>query len=360
MLGVGLTNHDKKWKVIADPLDADVKSCDQSRVQDVLQSATDASTVLCVRAAMFRKTKDASGGSIATGFAKKFLMQKQWPMKDRAEENRSTTDFYKSVHAASPVALLAMIALEDLGHFSVFSTPCGLRGAIMVHALVKLWVSGADQVAGGSMVSDSLVVLKMLKSEGIIPLIKNTDQLGAFRILHKTLREGGFRAHNAYQYYSSFHSKKSLGEAVHFEQRDASCHPLVCELATIAMTYYKGRTIANIPSLCNAGAASEDSGISSLWKSISLIRSSAPRDVIMTYYGAVKGEDVAAVLGRVVEANDAAFDNKKTQLQNHINRTLSAFELPNFQINLASLTRQSLDDAADVYEKIKDRLSLEE
>jgi len=121
-------------------------------------------------------------------------------MKDNAEQKKSTTDFYKAVHAASPIALLAMIAPEDLGHFAVFSPICGLREAITVHASVKLRVSGPDQVAGGSMVSDSLVVLKMLKSENIIPLIKNVDQLGPFGELNKTLREARFRAHNAYGY----------------------------------------------------------------------------------------------------------------------------------------------------------------
>ncbi|KAK2724055.1 hypothetical protein QYM36_002415, partial [Artemia franciscana] len=101
--------------------------------------------------------------------------------------------------------------------------------------------------------------------------------------------------------------------------RDSSGYPLVCELANIALNYYKGRTIANSPSLRTADASSEDAGIASLWRSIALMRKAAPRDVIMTYYGAIKGEDVAQSLGRIVEADDAAFDNEKTQLENRIN-----------------------------------------
>ncbi|KAK2721797.1 hypothetical protein QYM36_003940 [Artemia franciscana] len=196
-------------------------------------------------------------------------------MKDNAEQKKSTTDFYKAVHAASPIALLAMIAPEDLGHFAVFSPICGLRGAITVHASVKL----------------------------------------------------------------------------RFDQRDSSGYPLVWELATIALNYYKGRTIVNSPSLRTADASLENAGIASLWRSIALMRKAAPRDVIMTYYGAMKGEDVAQSLGRIVEADDAAFDNEKTQLENRINNALNSFALPKFTISLASLSRQALTDAKDSYEK---------
>ncbi|KAK2717326.1 hypothetical protein QYM36_006195 [Artemia franciscana] len=182
----------------------------------------------------------------------------------------------------------------------------------------------------------------MLKSENIIPLIKNVDQLGPFGELHKTLREAGFRAHNAYGYYSAFHPYKVLGSGVQFDQRDSSCYPLVCELATIALNYYKERTIANSPSLRTADASSEDAGIASLWRSIALMRKAAPRDVIMTYYGAMKGEDVAQSLGRIMEADDAAFDNEKTQLENRINNALNFFALPKFTISLASLSGQAV------------------
>lgn len=141
-----------------------------------------------------------------------------------------------------------------------------------------------------------------------------------------------------------------------FDQRDSSGYPLVCELANIALNYYKGRTIANSPSLRTADASSEDAGIASLWRSIALMRKAAPRDVIMTYYGAMKGEDVAQSLGRIVEADDAAFDNEKTQLENRINNALNSFALPNFTISLASLSRQALTDAKESSEKIKDKL----
>ena len=140
-----------------------------------------------------------------------------------------------------------------------------------------------------------------------------------------------------------------------FDQRDSSGYPLVCELANIALNYYKGRTIANSPSLRTADASSEDAGIASLWRSIALMRKAAPRDVIMTYYGAIKG-DVAQSLGRIVEADDAAFDNEKTQLENRINNALNSFALPNFTISLASLSRQALTDAKESSEKIKDKL----
>lgn len=354
MLGVGLTDHDKEWAIVENPPAGTVY--EDSRVLDLLNMATDASTALCVRAAMFRKTKHATGGSLATGFAKKFLLQKQWPMKDNAEQKKSTTDFYKAVHASSPVAILAMIAPKDLGHFAIFSPLCGIRGAMKVHASVSLRVGGPDQVAGGSMVSDALVVLKMLKSENILPLIKNTSLLGPLGLQHKKLREAGFRAHNAYQYYSGFHPYKLAGAHVPFDQREPGCFPLVSELATIALTYYQGRTIANSPSLKTADASTEDASISALWKAISLMRKSAPRDIIMTYYGAMKGQDVAQVLAKVIEADDARFDTEKTELQNTINTALSSFDIPNFSIDLSSLTRQALIDSKENYEKIKEQI----
>ena len=54
MLGVGLTDHDKEWKVVEDPADGTVGAYEDSRVHNLLQYATDTSTALCVRAAMFR------------------------------------------------------------------------------------------------------------------------------------------------------------------------------------------------------------------------------------------------------------------------------------------------------------------
>ncbi|KAK2723304.1 hypothetical protein QYM36_001829 [Artemia franciscana] len=206
------------------------------------------------------------------------------------------------------------------------------------------------------MVSDALVVLKMLKSENILPLIKNTSLLGPLGLSHRKLREAGFRAHNAYQYYSGFHPYKVEGAHVPFDQRDPGCFPLVSELATIALTYYQGRTIANSPSLRTADASSEDASVSALWKTISLMRKSAPRDIIMTYYGAMKGQDVAQVLGKVIEADDANFDTEKTQLQNTINNALNSFGIPNFNIDLSPLTRQALIDSKENYEKIKDQI----
>ncbi|KAK2723558.1 hypothetical protein QYM36_002037 [Artemia franciscana] len=130
--------------------------------------------------------------------------------------------------------------------------------------------------------------------------------------LNNDLVIGGILAHNAYQYYSGFHPYKVEGAHVPFDQRDPGCFPLVSELATIALTYYQGRTIANSPSLRTADASSEDASVSALWKTISLMRKSAPRDIIMTYYGAMKGQDVAQVLGKVIEADDANFDTEKT------------------------------------------------
>jgi hypothetical protein len=58
---------------------------------------------------MFRKTKHATGGSVAQGFAQKMITQMGWPFNDDAQKRKSTSDFYLSTHAASPVGLLAMI-----------------------------------------------------------------------------------------------------------------------------------------------------------------------------------------------------------------------------------------------------------
>jgi hypothetical protein len=189
-----------------------------------------------------------------------------------------------------------MISPKDTGHFGVINPYCGIRGTLKSLSSVSLRVVAPDQISGAAMISDSFVVLKMLRSEGLLPLLKNLDQLSSFSTDYAILRSAGFRAHNSYGYYIRYHPHSFGAPMQNFNQRNPGHWPLVCELAVIAKTFYRYRTISKSPSLQTAANSSEDSGIDNVWKSLSSLRAKAPSGLIASYYFSMKGSNVASDL----------------------------------------------------------------
>jgi hypothetical protein len=353
LFGVGLTEHDKEWTVVDDPLKAAKDAIQDSEIAEMTKALRWVPTAVCVRAAMYRKTKHATGGSIAQGFAQKIINQMGWPYGDDAQKRISTSDFYSSTHAASPVALLAMISPKDMGHFGIINPLCGIRGTLKSLSSVSLRVVAPDQISGAAMISDSFVVLKMLRSEGLLPLLKNLDQLRSFSTDYFNLKSSGFRAHNSYGYYIRYHPDSAHASLADFNQRNPAHWPLVCELAIIAKRFYKYRTISKSPSLQTAANSSEDSGIDNTWKSLSSMRATAPSGLIASYYYSMKGSNVASSLQKLVESDitDEEFDEVKKDIEGTINRGLAPLGDPNLLFNLGLLKRNAL---ASAYEKYKD------
>lgn len=233
-------------------------------------------TACAARATSWRKTNHATGGEIASGYPRRWLVKenkfaditdKQQRLK---QERQKTAAFYIATHGSSVHVILSMMAKEDKHHWSEFDPSYGFIQTWDVGQSTTVRMSPADQVAGSAIVVDSLVVLKMLLSEGLVPLLMNIAQINSLIDAYDKVNNNSVACAIYSKWFLDGHPLHH--KPVFFSQRDPSFLELAVELAIVAQRYYTGSTISASAALQNISQQATNEMIRTNWASITTSR----------------------------------------------------------------------------------------
>jgi len=286
-------DHSVEWLLVPNPANGTITAADVTDAARILEYGPNALTAAAARASSWRKTNHATGGNTAGGFPRRW-MQKEgyWPSTGdvttrKAEEVKITTAFYMATHAVSVHAALALMAPTDPGHWALIDPSYGFTLTWDVKESVRIRIAPMTQVAGASIVVDSCVVAESLVKDALWPMVRNQGQLMALVGARTEVSNHGV----AVAVYSSwFLNNHPLAVAPRaFNQKDSTFFALASELAIIAVTYYKGTTIADSPSLRNAAGQSADDNIRTQWGAIAREKTRATPTQALTAYARLSG-----------------------------------------------------------------------
>jgi len=88
-----------------------------------------------------------------------------------------TSAFYVATHASSVHPILILMAPSDRTHWAEIDSKFGLILLWDLGASVITRMAPKTQVAGTSVIVDSMVVVKMMFHRGIVPMLSHTSQL---------------------------------------------------------------------------------------------------------------------------------------------------------------------------------------
>lgn len=288
----------REWEVVDTP--SDTSNVADELVRIVVGYAESAMTACAARAANWRKSNHATGGDVAAGFTRRWLSKNdKWPtlpdMNARKNAQRlTTTAFYTATHAACVHPILAMMSPTIEEHWALIEPCYGMIMSWDVLESTSIRISPKTQVAGTAIVVDSMVVLKMLVSEGLVPLLETVGKHSALVNAYKTVEEHGIRVAS---YASWFLNGHPTGiSKVPFAQKDSSFSDLVGELAVVGTIFYRGSTISESLALDNAVKQLASEGAKTRWNSLAKARKSASDETVMSVYTRVMGASASSAL----------------------------------------------------------------
>jgi hypothetical protein len=292
---------------------------DLADVHEMAAFATDfassALTACAARAASWRRSNHATGGSPAAGFPRRWLeAQQMWTQgnevtdKKVKDDRTSATDaFYVATHATAVHNTLAMMAPTDEGHWATIDPRWGLIFSWDIMPSTMVRIAPKTQVAGTAMVVDSMVVFKMMVQSCLAPLLENFSEWRALQAQYALVLEHGVRAASYAQWFLEGHPEK-IGR-LSFNQKDSICSSLIGELAAVACKYYEKTTIGRSPALRNAYEQLAPESAKDLWAAMSKQRQAASQDVAMKAYVRIMGSSAASsVINMASEDEDIVGD----------------------------------------------------
>lgn len=320
--GLVVGSKNKEYVFVDDPT-GDFDSVNEL-AEFIVDYHGNALTAIAARAASWRRSNHATGGSPASGFPRRWLeSQGLWPAgnekvdKDVAAKTVSATDaFYVATHAAAVHNVLALMAPTDEGHWADIDPRYGLLSdwEIMPSTLVR--IAPKTQVAGTAMVVDSMVVFKMLLQSSLAPLLENFSEWRSLQSQFKIVEANGVRVASYAQWFLDGHPEKV--EKVSFDQKSSACANLIGELAVVAGTYYGQSTIGQSMALKNAARQLASETAKDLWSALAKERRSASQAAVIKAYKRIMGAASAASIADLgstdVAKVEAAVDNYNTSL----------------------------------------------
>jgi hypothetical protein len=300
--GFVVTTKSSEYVVVADPT---VIPADAAEFADfAMNFCANSWTACAARATSWRKTNHCTGGEVANGFPKRWLVKEGlWNFngedKQRiAHEKQMTTCLYVATHGVSSHAVLALMAPQDPNHWAIITPSFGFVKNWDVGQSVILRMIPNTQVAGTALVVDAMVVLRMLTSEGLSPFISTIHQLDSMMSAYDEVSKNGMRcAVYAKWYFEGFFKNTNTSA---FSQRDSSFVDLLSELSIIAMKYYKDSTIAGSAALKNLMAQCSMEGIKHNWAAIASKRRDIDKDDFFRAFDFIKGNTSAPVIQQLI------------------------------------------------------------
>jgi hypothetical protein len=304
--GFVTTSKSKEWTRVANP--ASVSDHAKAIAEFVADYSANAWTASAARAASWRKSNHATGGSIVQGFPRKWLQRMNYivPTPDGAAKTvlmRMLTDaFYIATHASSVHAVLALQVPDDTNHWASIDPSCGMIDDWDIGTSAKIRMAPNTQVAGTAIVTDAVVVLTMMVKEGIAPLLNNTSQVEALVQAFKVVDEHGIACASYAKWFLDGHPERV--SAIDFGQKDASYSDLLGELAAVGTKYYQGSTIGEAASLKNAVSQLASPETVATWTTIAASRKRMTGSQIIEAMAAIKGGSTAGVVTKVLAVSE--------------------------------------------------------
>jgi len=305
--GLVVTNKNEEWVDVANPTtpaaNADV------RAAFVLGYAENALTAAAARATSWRKSNHCTGGTIASGFPRRWLVKEDlWSTNsDRQARNdaraQATTMFYVATHGISVHAVLANMAPSDDHHWVQFQPKYGHIAEWDVKESTTVRMHPRTQVAGAAQVADAIVALKTLVSTGYAGALQFLNQAQPLMAAFNLLEAQGMRCATYARWFFDGHPLAVVRES--FNQRDPAFHDLVQEIAIAITLLYPTATISASMSLRNAASQSGNEAAKTLWSAIAATQHQAQQGVIMTALERIVGSSATGSLVNIA-SGDAA------------------------------------------------------
>jgi hypothetical protein len=342
----GFTTDSKssEWVEVADP--AAVTPEAEAWADYAITQAAESWTACAARVANWRKTNHATGGTPATGFARRWLAKAgRWstdPDRDVAARHRrdATSAYYWAAHPAGCHAGLALMVPGDAHHFATVNPIYGLVTEWDVLESTRVRLVPRTQVAGTAIIVDAVTVLAAIVKEGLSPLVQNMHQLTALMTSYTTVRDEGMRVAVYSRWWFEDHPAGT--DPVPFSQKDVSCAELASELAIIGTRYYAGSTIAQSAALINAAAQSSNEMARTTWTAIAAARRTASQAQITRTLTLIRG---ASSVANVAALSDPDVDVAAGAIAG-FNADVTAHAAALAAANVAGVTNPALIDTA--------------
>jgi hypothetical protein len=308
----------REWTDVDDATDTSIISDDQARM--IIESSSVSVTASAARAASWRKSNHATGGDIATGFARRWISKNAvWPTPADAgarkrEQGQATTAFYVATHASCVHPVLAMMAPQIHEHWAQVDPSLGLITSWDVMESTSIRIAPRTQVAGAAIVVDSMVVLKMLVAEGLAPLLESAGKYPALAAAYKQVEQHGIRVAVYANWFLNGHPEGI--SRIPFAQKDSSFADLVGELAAVARTFYRNSTIGESMALDNAMRQMATETAKARWAALTKARKSASDETVMTAYTRIVGASSSTALQLITSSAQTDVERGVTDYNN--------------------------------------------
>jgi len=310
-------------------------------------------TASAARATSWRKSNHATGGDIASGFPRRWLVKNGfWTSdRDRGKQDRdnklATSAFYVATHASSVHAVLALMASEDDDHWARINPKYGLIPMWDVHESAKVRMAPKTQVSGVAMVTDAVVTMKMLIKEGLAPLLENYSQHQALATAFAAVETNGIKVATYAGWFLDGHPRGN--KKVQFSQKDAAFSDLIGELGIVATTYYRGSTIGESPALGNAAKQMGSTTAKSTWGALARAKTSiSPLDTLRVY-SRIKGASASLTAKLILSEDEAERSNAIAGYNSNLSTIASAYDVtayPTVDKNTVEANAVSADQQA--------------
>jgi hypothetical protein len=292
--GLVTGSKQSEWVEVPNPTDDLEQYTDDAN--RIIEFQDNALTASAARVASWRKTNHATGGPRATGFPRRWLGKNGFwiNLPDKSQtatgQLKATTAFYIATHATCVHNALSLMAGSDHNHWASIDPKYGFLMRWDVRESTSIRMLPAEQVSGVAMVTDSMVVLKMLTQEGIYPMLENRSQARALVNAFNTVIANGIRVAS----YASWFLDGHPGQVtkVPFNQKDPQYASLIGELGAVATTYYGKSTIGQSPALDNAKQQLASETSKGRWSALSRAKASATNEMVIRAYANVTGSAV--------------------------------------------------------------------
>jgi hypothetical protein len=300
--GLVTSSKNGEFLFVDDPLAFDSRADEFASF--AIKYAPNAWTAAAARTTSWKKTNHCTGGTPAMGLPRRWMNKEgYWPSSlDRAtkrnQEILATSAFYTAAHGISVHAVLAQFTPDDDQHWCILVPDYGMIWEWSIGESIKIRMIPREQVAGVSMVSDSMVVLKIMVSEGIAPVLANINQANALKEAFDVIKENGMACGIYKKWY--FDGYPGQVPEVNFSQRDPSFFDLISELAIIATKFYANSTIAQSPTLQNVAVQSTFEHLKSIWANAAIIRQDISSSDLTSIIGLIRGTSQSPFISNIL------------------------------------------------------------
>jgi hypothetical protein len=326
------TSKSREFVMVADP--TTIPDSVNEIAEYIVTSSANSWTASAARATSWRKSNHATGGDIATGFPRRWLVKNEFWTTDRdknkqdRENKNATSAFYVATHASSVHAVLALMASEDDDHWAKINPDCGLFPSWDVHESARVRMTPKTQVSGVAMVTDAVVTLTMLIKEGLAPLLEGYSQHAALATAYDSVKVNGIKVATYAGWFLDGHPNGNT--RVQFNQKDASFAELIGELGLVATTYYRGSTIGESPALLNAAKQLGSTTAKGAWTALARAKTSISPLETLRVYSRIKGASASLTARQVLSLDDAERTTAITGYNSNLTTIATAFNVTSF------------------------------